>query len=714
MSSVGFGIWSTRLTDAALQVASISLPPLLAPHTDWDGTEGSGFEAFPVDPVRTTAKPACRLITPPRRWFTDTVLVGVDAWANNEGSLLNCGLEKVVFHYEGQTVELTQPSFRSLPDANGRVVTYFGWWVLLSKPPGVSGHGNLYVEAVPIDPTMQSRVIGPYLFSPQDQQHDLEVEVTPSQPEIIGARFQTLDDATSWLKTQSPQNPRIRITEPGKYEMLANAGGSYTDMQGRLLIEATVPDVSIGRLDYTDDSEARIRHNAFPLHLRGENLTIDLRYVTELDGGLGFYEDGMHWLDGCTLTSTSPEGRFEHLRGGKIDFFGWRVDGSPWFTEVNITNIAGALGRVSLARGCTLDAISYDIASDSVCVIDCTVTDHSNSWWSTDHKSLSVIYTGSEPTATFERSGGADSNGATFTAEWGSNFAEFAVGQSEAYFSGTNGDGYSVQDVVEWVNTLPGWSANLSTPDDQSLYPDLRDQRAGRVSTSGRSSKSFGKQNVKDNELQLYIGYHRHGDFFQHSTGVMENVIIRGNRVDGEMQSVFIGPINDGRPRDMFILANVFNVSTATHDYYDSDNSSSQIGKRDVYTSHVVLAHNSWINQGLLIRTDSQNMDMLGYDLIANNVLRELRFAGPEDSDAAIVGNHIYGPEAPPSIATGSSQGGSISTLFADALGGDFSPAGELTQNGKNAVLEYDLTGSAYALPSAVPGALAASASGAS
>ena len=678
-----------------------SLPPLLAPSEAWDGTESSGFATIPIDPERVTAKPACRLLTPPRQWFTDTLLVGVDAWANNNGSLLNCGMERVIFEFEGSTVELTEPSFQSFPDANGRVVTYFGWWVLLRKPPGMAGHGNLYVEAVPADSTMQSRVIGPHLFSPQESQHDVSVEVAASLPEIVGSRFQTIDAASNWLKTQAPENPRIRITEGGKYEMLTTGGASFTDMPGRLLIEGTVPGVSIGRTDYTSDADAKIKHGAFPIHFRGENLTIDLRYVTEVDGGLGIYGDGMHWLDGCNLTSTSPEGRFEHLRGGKIDYFGWRVDGTPWFTEVNISNIAGALGQVNLARGCTLDAISYDIASDSFCVVDCTITDHSNSWWSTDHKALMVTYTGTEATATLERSGGADANGATFTASWGANVATFVVGQNQDYYLGTQGDGYSVQDVVDWLNTLPGWSANLSIPDDQSVYTDLRDQRASRVSTAGRASRFFSAENVKDTELQLYIGYHRHGDFFQHGTGVLENVIVRGNRVDGEMQSVFIGPINDGRPRDVFVLANVFNVSTAVHDYYDSDTALSQIGKKDVWTSHVVLAHNSWINQGLLIRTDSQNMDMLGYDLIANNVLREIRFAGPEDQDAVIANNHIYGPEPAPLLATGTSYGGSAADLFADALNGDFAPAGELLASTRPPVLPFDLEGSAFGDPTA-------------
>lgn len=715
MSSLGLGIFSGGIANLSLGGVASSLPPLVAPDAAWDGTEGSGFAALPTDPERTTAKPACRLLTPPRQWFTDTILVGVDAWANDRGSLLNCGLGKVVFHFEGGAAEITAPTFQTFVDANGQPVTYFGWWARLKKPANQAGYGNLYVEAIPADPTMQRRVIGPHLFAPQSTQHDFQLEVAASPPEISGQRYQTVDAALDWLKTQSPANPRIQITEAGKYEMLGAGGASFTGMKGRVLIEATVPDVSIGRSDYTSDADAKIAHNAFPLHFRGRNLTIDMRYAIEVDGGLGSYGDGMHWLDGCNFTSTSPQGRFEHLRGGKIDFFGWRVDGFPWFTEVQISNLAGSLGKVNLARGCTLDSVSYDIASDTFCVVDCIVTDHSDVWWSTDHKALSVMYTGPEATATFERDGGADANGTTFTASWGANSATFEVGRDEDYYLGTRGDGYSVQDVVDWINSTlasldSGWAANLSTPDDQTLYSDLADQRAARISTALNSSKSFGAQNVKNAELQLFIGYNRHSDFFQHGVGEMENVIIRGNRVAGEVQSLFIGPINEGMPRDMVIVNNVFDVSTAPHQYYDNSVLASQIGKTDVWTSHLVLAHNTWVNQGLIIRSDSANMDMLGYELIANNILRELRFVGQEDPDATIADNHIYGPSSAPDIATGTSEGGLVSTLFEDAENGDFRPAGPLLVAGARPILNFDIYRKPFSIPFATRGAISAEA----
>ncbi len=691
--------------------------PRLAPAETWDGSEASGFATLPSDPARITAKPACRLITPPRQWFTNRVLVGVQAWANNAGSLMNCGLEKVVFHFEGGVTEVTEPSFRSFPDTNGNIVVYFGWWVELAKPAsGQNGFANLYVEAVPADTSMQSRVIGPYLFAPQNQAHDIELEVAASQPEIVGTRYQNPGLALEYLKTQSPQNPRIRITEAATYEMLETGGSNNLDMKGRVLIEATVPGVSIGRTAYTDDASAFIQNNGFPIHFKGQNLTIDLQYVQEVNGALGSYNDGIHWLDGVNLTSTSPQGRFESQRGGVIDQSGQRVDGFPWFTEVNISRIAASLGKVSLARGCTVDEVSYDIASDALCCVHNTITDQSDIWWSTDHEALSVTYTGAETTATLERSGGADDNGVIFTATWGTNTATFEVGQSEDYYLGNVGDGYTIQDVVDWLNTLSGWTAVLTPPSDQSVYTSIADQRAVRVSTALNSGLGFAAQNVKDTVLQLWLGYDRHGDFYQHGVGDEENIIMAFNRVEGEIQSIFIGPIARNSPaedpfsKDMVFVGNVFDVSLAPLDYYDGTVVNSQIGKADVETSHIVMAHNTWINQGLVIRTDSANMDMLGYGLIANNVLRDLAFAGAEDSDATIANNHLYDSLGGPVLATGTSLGGTLGDLFINETADNFAPAGDLLTTGSAAIIPFDVDGNAFPTPFAARGAIAATA----
>ena len=215
MSWTGIGLVSQSARSAGDFNDVIFAPPALAPQASWTGMAGSGFATTPVDPVRTTAKPALRLLTPPFQWFTDTLDVGVVAAANDSGSMLNTlGIAEVSFYFEGNSVKVLAPSWHVIDTAVGPR-RYFGWWVRLKKPPLKSGDGHLYVEAVARDVTMQKRVIGPYVFSPRAVQHDAYLSVTPSAAAIAGTRFQSLAAALGWCKANGKTNPLVTITEPG-------------------------------------------------------------------------------------------------------------------------------------------------------------------------------------------------------------------------------------------------------------------------------------------------------------------------------------------------------------------------------------------------------------------------------------------------------------------------------------------------------------------
>lgn len=701
MGRLGFGFRS----GGRRMATSAGLTVIVTPSAAWTGVEGSGFSgAPPADPVRVTAKPACRLITPPRQWFTDYQLVGVMAAANANGSLLDTlGLEKVIVHYEGNSLAIPRPSFQTLRDANGTLRTYYGWWAYL-RHDGRNGFAHVYFEAVPRDATMQRRVIGPYLYAPQASQHLLEVEVAATPAEIPGQRYRTIGAALAWLKGQDPtaRNPRLTITEAGTYDMTVSSGVSFAGLKGYVTIEASVPGVVIGKTGYTTDAEARLKHNAFPLHIKGANITLDLWNVTELDGGLGGYNDGMHWLDGIAITSTSPLAPFDLLRGEKTDQFGWRVRGYPWLTECQISRIADSMSRVSLARGCTLDRVTYDIATQSLCVMDCRVIEHTGAFWNTDWNVASVTYTGPEATATLERSGGAAENGATFTARWGSSSATFEVGNAEDYYTGTRGNGYDVGDVVAWLNTLPGWNATL-------LMPEAETWIAARLSTQGKKGTSFAATNVKDTTLALFVGWHRHADFFQHGAGDFENAIFWGNTVElAETQNVFISTTKtNGHSRDIVFVNNVFRNNPVPLDFYDPTAISSQLGRANNVQSHIVLVHNTWVNQRLLIRADVSNFTMDSYCLIAGNTMRALDLAGGgTEPNVVLADNHVHGGTGTPAGSTGTTAGGDDTTLFVDAANADFRPAGALLANLKPRRVKFDRTATPRA-PSDAAGALA-------
>ncbi|PEQ10476.1 hypothetical protein B2G71_22220 [Novosphingobium sp. PC22D] len=275
------------------------------PSSNWNGTAGSGFAAAPADPPRTAAKPAMRLLVPPNQYYNNEIVVGVVAAANFNGSLRdNLGTEKVVAHFEGSSVSITSASFRAIVDSNGKLVAYFGWWVCLVNR-GLHGHANLYSEAIPKDASMQSRVIGPYQFSPAAVLHDYDLTIEPSQAQVVGSRYQTLPPAIAYLKSVNAQNPRIMIKEAGNYDVTFTAP-TYTG-NGWLTIEADVP-VNLKRatLDPVDNNNVfRCRYNG--IRFKGENITFDMVSHSAIWTETATPQR-YHWLDGCRVTNSAIDG----------------------------------------------------------------------------------------------------------------------------------------------------------------------------------------------------------------------------------------------------------------------------------------------------------------------------------------------------------------------------------------------------------------------
>lgn len=653
MAGFGFGYGpslATRVRQARTRLAGI------VPGQEWTGIAGSGFQSVPVDPVRTVGKPAMRLLVPPNQVYTDRLLVGVYAGANNGGTLIdNMGLEKVVVHYEGRAIDITEPSLQSFNDANGNAVSYFGWWIELRRD-GRDGEANLYFEAVPQDPELQRRIMGPYTFFPQAVAHDYAVIVAPSQPVIGGGRYQSVTAALTYMRSVGAHHPLITITEPGLYDILNTGSPAYLGA-GYCTISADVP-VTIGKTAYTSDSSAIMRINYEGLRFRGENITFDLKNVSYMRN------EGLRdpWFDGVKFINS--DGRYHLWRKGKrpIPQFG---DGSPWYTECDFFNVSYAACRSSLLRGSKMREGFNDVATDGACVIGNRVDDwDSTQDWHKDVDAMTVRYVGPEATATLALAGGNDvSSVRTFTARWGANSATFQVSASEAYYlAGTN---YDVSDVVAWLN-------GLGVGFEATLIDDSR--RASALSLPGLKGIGFGQVSVKNTTLLLVTEFDVHADFWQQNSiaggGIVENVIIAENTVVGMVgQDIFIKG-NDGA-RDFLVLNNAFWNKIGESVYATNSGTASQVQQNH---SHVVIAHNTWASQQFNLRTqDTYNPDR--FCLFANNVLRCLNWLGPVDADLKVADNHIFEGWTAPVQATGTTIGGNYGTLFADPANGDFTPS---------------------------------------
>ena len=641
----------------------------ISPSEDWTGTAASGFASTPTDPARTTAKPAMRLLVPPNQFYTDELLVGVIAGANDGGSLYdNMGLSHVTAHFEGNSVDIAAPSFETFDDANGNPVTYFGWWVRL-KHDGRLGAANLYFEAVPSDASMQHRIMGPYAFFPNDTLHDYEIEIAASPAEVAGSRYKTILNALIYLRQVSARNPRVTFTEAGTYDFPYNTQPNYWG-DGYCTFEASVP-VTIGKAARTTDVNSGMRIRYDGLCFRGENITFDMRNFGVL------YNEGnrQHWLDGCRFVNSA--GRGDLWRKG------YRtsplvVRNTPWFTEVYMEDQVGPFLNGSVVRGCTAYRCAGDVMSSALAVVGTSVDNISPEDWATERDALTVTYSGAGASATIELNGTSDGSTRTFTARVdGASVGTFTVYNSEAQF--TAGTNYHVQNVVDWLNGLSGWSA--------ALIDDTR--RASALALPGAKGL-LPATNVKGATLTLVTFFDVHTDWYQQG-GPSENIVCYDNSgTDMVCQNIF--PTQPGGAKDFLFLNCAFYNRKVQNDLFDYTVGFSQLSRGA--HSHVVVAHCSMPTQGMSMRPiNGYNPD--GYCLVANNALRILTWDGVPDADLPIAGNHLQAGNTDPEGATQTSIGGDDTTLFADAAAGDFAPAGALLANLKVPVVRYDLNGNA-------------------
>lgn len=668
MAGFGFG---ARRRRAAPRKKGV---PLISPSAGWSGVATSGFASTPVDPPRTTAKPVLRLIVPPNQYYTGELLVGVYAGANYAGSLQQTmGLSKVIAHYAGSSIDITAPSFQTFNDANGNPVTYFGWWVKL-KHDGRHGHARLYFEAVPRDTSMQRRVIGPYQYSPQPALHDYSVTVEPSQPQIVGSRYQTLIAAMTYLRGVSAGNPLIDIKEPGNYDIAGGTGGTTYVGQGWLTVKASVP-ATIAKSGYTTDTNASIRTRYDRTRFAGANILFDTAYIAELR-----IETDSYWLDGVKVTNSLGKDQLWHRKGSRP--VSWFVRGRAWITECDIERINDPLRQAALARGCTVRDCFNDVASGCWAVIGNSFSNmNSEAFW-LEKAALTVSYGGPGATATVELAGGNAASSRTLTAKvGGATVGTFTIQSSEAaYTANTN---YTVQNVVTWLNSLSGWSATLL---DNSRF-------AAVLSKSGNSGAAFSATDVKSAPLTLVTTFDYHADFYADESGG-ENVVIFGNKGTNHYnQDIFF--YSPSGARDYHVVNNAFHNGTSTNPNHAAQ--SSQLG---YVHSHVVIAHNTLANQALLLRVDTGYAPD-GYSMIANNVCRDFSWQGPGNGVLVLARNHLHTGAVGAAIGDQTTVGGTLADLFAGAASGDFTPSGALVANLKTPVVSFDRGGRQRGQPDA-------------
>lgn len=666
-------------TALARYIASGTGPPPvvaeIAPGPSWTGVAGSGFAVTPTPVTRTVASPALRLLVPPNQYYKDTLVVGFASGALDNGSLKNnMGLVKLTVYYEGNTIEIPSPSYKTFPDVNGVPRTYYGWWCTLTRANATNGDANLYVEAEPTNPLFQKRLEGPHQFSPYtfaatSDKYDYKIDVSPSLSVIAGVRYQTVLAANTYLVGQLAVNPLITMTEAATYDITAVAATYQPNGYFNLTASAAA---IIGKATYTTDANANLRTRINGMHIFGQNVTIDFRNI-----GVMFRETGgtrQHWLDGMRFTDSLGRGRL--WRGGtRSQVAGWCVAGTAWYTEVNMDNLQNTCVNGSLVRGGNMTVGYGDVVTDALCVVGVTCTNWSNNDYANDLPSYTVTYTGSETTATLALSGLNDAATRTFTLKYGATTQTFTVSRSEGAAN------YWPASVVNWINGLAvtGLSATLLNDTRRATYSSL----------AGLKGDSFPDTNIKSTTLTVVTMIDLHNDFWQTVT-TNENAYLSDIKIT-EFVGAILFPTASGGLKDA-IITNIASYNSPTTTGYDINvNTFSQYSQPH---SHVVTANCTLSNQGLRLQA-TYTADP--YCAVINNSMRSMQWLGTVDNDLSIKDNHLHATFTNPTNGVNTTIAGDETTLYVSAATGDFTPAGALLANLKPTALKYDMNAKARA-----------------
>jgi len=224
---VGAVVTGTNISGSASS-ASNTVGPValagskLAPSAQWgasSGVAGSGFggsnPAAPVDPGVGLGQPWCRALFLNWDTVTSDYVVGFDAgaWNDTPG---DTDLDHMVFAFEGNTLTVNAPSRHDYTDVNGNARWTFGYQCVLDYAAWLAlapnGTAQLYVTAVPKNPALNSRVMGPYTLYARTSRFSVKKTVG------VSGDYPTLKAALTYAASVSgTQRVNIELIDTADY-----------------------------------------------------------------------------------------------------------------------------------------------------------------------------------------------------------------------------------------------------------------------------------------------------------------------------------------------------------------------------------------------------------------------------------------------------------------------------------------------------------------
>jgi len=559
-----------------LRAKSITFP-VVGPGGSWNGTALSGGTP-PVDPTRTTAKPAAQWWQPSEVRASANVTIGVDADALG-------GIDYVDFWVEGTTQRVWQQNLYRDNDVNGLSRKRLGYWITLNNAAftavSTTGTVSIFATVQPTDSTMQARVIGYVRVNVGASSGNNGDRVMTFFPRPVGANtlandfgadffaqigsgkpYATLTDARAAAVTAGAEAALFELTDSTNYELPhLTSGAVYTGAKGFHVIRAASGvSATVRREVFPGADEANYLINPRMEHLefRGSGLTVDWLNFTTM-GDFGTWARCCRW-NGCVITNSQGRDSLYWNKGQVVG--GRQVPCRPsYFEDCTIDNCTWLLTNAFLVTGNKCHTMGGHLFTGTTFVANNYVSGLDSGYFRVAVSAMTLSYTG----------GGAGTADKTGSSDGGSLVLKVDAVAVATYVLGYNSTDtwYEIEDIVDDIN------ANTGTTGFSATFIDGSRRATALLGDGFGSSNGFTGRVINGTPTPLDTWFDQHSDLYQCYTdgsnlGKRENVILRGNTArliaaeypsnSGTLTFLFDAPV-----QDFLILDSVFSGTAGTN-----------------------------------------------------------------------------------------------------------------------------------------------------
>lgn len=609
---------------------------LLAPSGSWSGTADS--VSAPTDPTRVDGKPTVNELFPAWLPITEDTVIGVFAEADD-------GIEKVTFHLEGTTLDVTARTTHTYTDVNGNTKTQYGYHATLDYSAfaavTLTGVAHLYVTATANDAALEAKVIGPFKILAVASLYDRTSTVGS------GGTYSTIKAAIDAGHALGFRRQQINIVSSGEYE-IGQMSSNYTTSTAWTTI--TAADGVTAKIVGATVAET-IQHTHDGLCFRGSGIQICPDRFAQLYADTGGGALGKIWFDGCTWENDSGDGTTTQNNGAPFTYPVTANLPYIYFTDVVCNETWNGLSYARLVRGCTITNIVGVALQNNAHVHRTTVDGLDCTSLVAGVDALTITRAAGPTTATYEVSG---SPGETRTLTLKENGSTISGGTLSITSNSPGTSFVSVQDIVDFINTKSGWTATFVNGSRRGIY----------LSKAGLApSAAIPATNCLSTVATVQTVIDVHSDGVHHFGAGIKNRSHFDVRI-----------LNASNAQIFFLDQSSTDIEDAQFDALvghkvGSETIHSRVGSvcRNVGIKGLTLA-----NQALILDT-SGGFTADARCRFTNIAVEAASWSAAADTDLQLNNIHVRTSTAP-SGATNSSTGGTNATLYNLATATDFSP----------------------------------------